>query len=88
MGALYRDIVVGPTYIDLIADGHLVPTRWVSVRLDTSDLKISKLTGDFVIDDVVRLVKGQVLADLYEAYGEYAGEGRSSLRRQWTSPGR
>jgi len=74
MGALYWDIVVGPTYIDLIADGHLVPTRWVSVQLDTSDLKISKLTGDFVIDDVVRLVKGQVLADLYETYGEYARE--------------
>jgi len=74
MGALYQDIVVGPTYLDLIADGHLVPTRWVSVQLDTSDLKVSKLTGDFVIDDVVRLVKGQVLADLYEAYGEYARE--------------
>ena len=74
MGALYQDIVVGPTYLDLIAEGHLVPTRWVSVQLDTSDLKVSKLTGDFVIDDVVRLVKGQVLADLYEAYGEYARE--------------
>jgi superfamily II DNA or RNA helicase len=74
MGALYDDIVVGPTYLDLIADGHLVPTRWVSVKLDTSDLRVSKLTGDFVIDDVVRLVRGQVLADLYEAYGAYAGE--------------
>jgi len=74
MGALYQDIVVGPTYLDLIADGHLVPTKWVSVQLDTSDLKVSKLTGDFVIDDVVRLVRGQVLADLYEAYGQYARE--------------
>ncbi len=74
MGTLYQDIVVGPTYLDLIADGHLVPTRWVSVKLDTSNLRVSKLTGDFVIEDVVRLVKGQVLADLYESYGAYAGE--------------
>jgi len=74
MGALYRDIVVGPTYLDLIAGGNLVPTRWVSARLDTSGLRVSRLTGDFVTDDVVRLVRGQVLADLYEAYGQYARE--------------
>ena len=75
MGHLYQDLVLGPTYLDLIAEGHLVPTRWVSAKLDgLDDLRVSKLTGDYHIEDVARLVKGQVLADLYEAYGEYARE--------------
>lgn len=75
MGALYEDLVHGPSYSELIGMGYLVPTRWVVAKpLDTSGLRISRETGDYVIEDVVQLVKGQVLADLYEAWAEYAGE--------------
>lgn len=75
MGALYEAIVLGPTYAELIGMGYLVPTKWVVAKqIDTSGLRVSKTTGDYVVEDVVRLVRGQVLADVYEAWAEYAGE--------------
>lgn len=75
MGALYEGLVVGPTYETLIDMGFLVPTQWVVAQpLDTSGLRVSKATGDYVIEDVVKLVKGQVLGNIYEAWGGYAGE--------------
>ncbi len=74
MGALYQTLIQGPSYMELISDGFLVPTRFVSVKMDTSELRVNKMTGDYVTADVVGLVKGQVLADLYEAYAQYAGK--------------
>ncbi|MCX7946861.1 MAG: DEAD/DEAH box helicase family protein, partial [Hydrogenophilus sp.] len=59
MGALYEALVEGPTYLELIGQGYLVPTRWaVARRLDTSGLKVSEATGDYDIRDVERVVKG------------------------------
>lgn len=75
MGSLYRGMVHGPGYMQLIELGHLVPTRWlVAKELDTSGLRVSRSTGDFVQEDVVNLVKGEVLADLYSVYAEHAGK--------------
>lgn len=75
LGSLYQTLVLGPTYEELIAMGYLVPTNWLVAKpLDTSGLRVSKATGDYVQQDVERLVKGQVLADIYEAWGEHAGQ--------------
>lgn len=75
MGALYKGLVLGPTYISLIAQGHLVPTDYVVARpLDDSGLRVSKMTGDYITEDVVNLVKGQILGDIYDAWGEYGGK--------------
>lgn len=74
MGSFYRNLLLGPTYMELIELGHLVPTRWlVAKELDTSGLRVSRSTGDYVQEDVVRLVRGEVLADLYSVYAEHAG---------------
>ncbi len=73
MGAMYEELVQGPSYGDLILEGHLVPTRYVAARLDTSGLRVGS-DGDYMTKEVVELVRGQVLADLYDAYGQYARE--------------
>lgn len=75
LGALYEVLVQGPSYDELIGLGYLVPTFWVVAKpLDTSGLRISSTTGDYVVADVVSLVKGQVLADVHEAWAHHAGE--------------
>jgi superfamily II DNA or RNA helicase len=75
MGDLYESLIGGPTYEELIEMGFLVPTRWVVAQpLDTSGLRVSKMTNDYVTEDVARLVRGQVLGNIYEAWGQYGGE--------------
>lgn len=75
MGALYDAIVHGPSYDELIAQGYLVPTEWVVASpIDKSGLRVSRATGDYALPDVVKLVKGQVLYDLYDAYAAHGGE--------------
>lgn len=75
MGALYQELVAGPSYGELIAMGYLVPTRWlVAQPLRDEGMRVSPLTGDYLHEDVVQVVKGQVLVDFYEAFAAHAGK--------------
>lgn len=79
LGEFYEELIQGPNYVELQRMGFLVPGRYIVPKtLDMEGVRVSKSTNDYVAEDVQRVVKGQVLGDLWDALRQY-GNGRTII---------
>lgn len=72
--SVYQSLVVNTTPKELIDLGYLVPERvFAPARIDTSGVRVSYSTGDYVQDDLAKAVGDmKIIGDAVESWKKYA----------------
>ncbi len=80
LGEHFAEMVLGPSIRELVAQGHLSPTRTMTLPsgLDLEGVRTSRTSGDWLNKDLRERVTGKVVAKGADSYMRYA-PGRQAI---------